>query len=138
VADDANKTRATGGDVGAFVAGIGDDQRRRDAELLVEMMREVTGEPAVLWGPSIVGFGSRHYRYASGREGDVAPISFSPRAAQTTLYLSGPLEEYASLLARLGPHKLGKGCLYLKRVDRADAGALREIIALSYRLGTAA
>jgi hypothetical protein len=134
VADSANKTTATDGDVGAFLAGIGDDQRRRDATLLAEVMREVTGEPAVLWGSSIVGFGSRHYRYASGREGDVAAIGFSPRAAQTSLYLSGELEQYADLLERLGPHKTGKGCLYLKRVDQADAGALREIIARSHHL----
>ena len=138
MADSANKTTATDGDVGAFIAGIGDEQRRRDAELLVEVMSEVTGEPAVLWGPSIVGFGSRHYRYASGREGDVAAVGFSPRAAQTSLYLSGTLEEYASALERLGPHKLGKGCLYLKRVDQADAGALREIVAQSYRIATTA
>lgn len=136
MANSANKTTATDGDVGAFLAGIGDDQRRRDAELLVEVMGEVTGQPAVLWGTSIVGFGSRHYRYASGHEGDVAPIGFSPRAAQTTLYLSGAMADYADPLARLGPHKLGKGCLYLKRVDQADAGALRDIIALSYRLGS--
>lgn len=133
MADSANKTTATDGDVGAFLAGIGDDQRRRDAALLVELMAEVTGEPAVMWGSSIVGFGSRHYRYASGREGDVAAVSFSPRASQTTLYLSGVMEQYAGPLERLGPHKTGKGCLYLKRVDQADAGALREIITLSHR-----
>ncbi len=136
MADSGNKTTANDGDVGAFIAGIGDEQRRHDAGLLVELMREVTGQPPVLWGTSIVGFGSRHYRYASGREGDVAPISFSPRAAQTTLYLSGAMTEYTSLLERLGPHKLGKGCLYLKRVDQADAGALRDVVALSYRIGT--
>jgi hypothetical protein len=136
MADSGNKTTATDGDVGAFINTIGDDQRRRDATLLIETLREVTGEPPVLWGPSIVGFGSHHYRYASGREGDTPAISFSPRAAQTTLYLSGLMEEYTGLLERLGPHKLGKGCLYLKRVDQADAGALREILALSYRLGT--
>jgi hypothetical protein len=136
MADSGNKTTATGGDVGAFIDGISDDQRRRDATLLIDTLREVTGEPPVLWGTSIVGFGSRHYRYDSGREGDTPAIGFSPRAAQTTLYLSGALEEYTSLLERLGQHKLGKGCLYLKRVDQADAGALREILALSYRIGT--
>ena len=135
--DSGNKTTATDGDVGAFLAGIDDDQRRRDATLLAGMMREVTGEPAVLWGSSIVGFGNHHYRYATGREGDVAAIGFSPRKAQTVLYLSGGMEPYTALLERLGPHSTGKGCLYLRRVDQADAGALREIIALSYRLGTA-
>ena len=135
--DSGNKTTATDGDVGAFLAGIDDERRRRDATLLAELMREVTGAPAVLWGPSIVGFGNHHYRYATGREGDAPAIGFAPRKAQTVLYLTGGMEPYAALLERLGPHKTGKGCLYLGRVDRADAGALREIIALSYRLGAA-
>jgi hypothetical protein len=102
VADGANKTVATDGDVGAFLDGVADEQRRRDARLLVDVMREVTGQPAVLWGRAIIGFGSRH------------------------------------LLARLGEHKTGGGCLYLKRVDRADAAALRDIIARSYRAATGA
>jgi hypothetical protein len=136
MADSANKTTATEGDVGAFLEGIGDDQRRRDATLLAELMHEVTGEPAVLWGPSIVGFGAFHYRYETGREGDAPAISFSPRKAQTVLYLSGEMAQYEDLLGRLGPHTTGKACLYVKRVDRTDAAALRDIIALSYRLGT--
>ena len=138
MADSGNKTTATDGDVGAFINGIGDDQRRRDATLLIDTLREVTGEPPVLWGTSIVGFGSRHYRYDSGREGDTPAVSFSPRAAQTTLYLSGAMEEYASPLERLGQHKLGKGCLYLKRVDQADASVLHDVIARSYRLAAEA
>ena len=132
MADSANKTTATGGDVDAFLDGIGDEQRRRDAILLAGLMREVTGQPAVLWGSAIVGFGSLHYRYATGREGDVPLVGFSPRKAQTVLYLSGGMDDYADLLARLGPHTTGKSCLYVKRVDRVDAGALREIIARSY------
>jgi len=136
MADSANKTTATDGDVGAFLDGIGNDQRRRDAKALVELMGEVTGQPAVLWGPSIVGFGSHHYRYDSGREGDMPSVGFAPRAAQTVLYLPGGMDQYAHLLKRLGQHTTGKGCLYLKRVDQADAAALRELIALAYRLGT--
>jgi hypothetical protein len=138
VADGANKTVATDGDVGAFLDGVADEQRRRDARLLVDVMREVTGQPAVLWGRAIIGFGSRHYRYASGREGDTVAVGFSPRKAQTVLYLTGALAEYGDLLARLGEHKTGGGCLYLKRVDRADAAALRDIIARSYRAATGA
>lgn len=130
----ANKTVATGGDVTAFIDSVADEQRRRDARLLIEVMREVTGEPPVLWGASIVGFGSRHYRYASGHEGDTAAIGFSPRKAHSVLYLTGGMDEYADLLERLGQHGCGKGCLYLKRVDEADATALREIIARSHRL----
>lgn len=132
VADSSNKTTATDGDVGAFLGSIADDQRRGDAQLLVKLMGEVTGQPAVMWGQSIIGFGSRHYRYPSGREGDVAAVGFSPRKAQTVLYLTGGLDEYEDLLTRLGPHQSGKGCLYLKRVDQADEQALRAIVARSY------
>jgi hypothetical protein len=138
VADSANKTTATGADVGTFVDAIADEQRRRDARLLVDLMREVTGEPPVMWGSSIIGFGSRHYRYPSGREGDTAAVGFSPRKAQTAVYLTGGLEDYADLLARLGPHQTSKGCLYLKRVDQADTAALRGIVARSYRAATSA
>ncbi len=138
VAGGSNKTTPTDGDVGAFLDAVADEQRRRDARLLLDLMREVTGQPAVMWGTAIIGFGSRHYRYASGREGDVAAVSFSPRKAQTTLYLTGGLEEYEDLLASLGPHQAGQGCLYLKRVDQADAQALRDIVARSYRSASAA
>lgn len=137
MADSGNKTTATDGDVGAFLEGIEDDQRRRDATLLTGLMGEVTGEPAVLWGPSIVGFGSFHYRYPTGREGDAPAISFSPRKAQTVLYLAGGMEQYADLLDRLGPHKTGKACLYLKRLDQTDPAVLRDLITLSYRSATA-
>ena len=119
-------------DVAKFLDSVGDEQRQRDARLLVALMGEVTGQPAAMWGSSIIGFGSRHYKYESGREGDVAAIGFSPRKAQTVLYLTGYLEAYADLLERLGPHTHGKGCLYLKRVDQADQPALREIIARSF------
>ena len=133
MADGPDRTIPTGGDTGAFLDAIADEQRRRDAHLLAQVMHEVTGQPPVMWGTSIVGFGSRHYRYASGREGDVAAVAFSPRKAETVLYLSGGLSGYEDLLDRLGPHRAGQGCLYLKHVDRADAVALREIVARSYR-----
>jgi hypothetical protein len=119
-------------DVAKFLDGVGDAQRQRDARLLVGLMGEVTGEPAAMWGGGIIGFGARHYKYESGREGDVAAIGFSPRKAQTVLYLTGDLDGYADQLGRLGPHSLGKGCLYIKRVDQADQAALREIVARSF------
>jgi Domain of unknown function (DU1801) len=137
VADGSNKTAPTDGDVSVFLNAITDDQRRRDAQLLLDVMGQVTGQPPVMWGTSIVGFGSRHYRYASGRTGDVAAVGFSPRRAQTVLYLTGGLEEYEDLQSGLGQHQIGKGCLYLKRVDQADADALRAIVARSYRSATA-
>ncbi|WP_250005887.1 DUF1801 domain-containing protein [Actinoplanes sp. M2I2] len=120
-------------DVEVFLETIADEQRRRDARLLVDLMAEVTGAAPAMWGGGIVGFGSRHYRYESGREGDVAAVGFAPRKAQTVLYLTGYLDSYADLLDRLGPHTHGKGCLYVKRVDRADQAALREIVARSYQ-----
>lgn len=120
-------------EVNAFLDSVPDEQRRADARLLAGLMTEVTGEQAVLWGSSIVGFGSRHYRYDSGREGDTVAVGFAPRKAQSVLYLTGSPADYADLLARLGPYTNGKGCLYLKRVDQADQAALREIIARSYR-----
>jgi len=134
MAEGSNKTSSTDGDVGAFIDAVADDQRRHDAQLLLTMMQGATGQPPVMWGTSIVGFGSRHYHYTSGREGDVPAVSFSPRKAQSVLYLTGGLDEYKDLLARLGKYQTGKGCLYLKRVDRADAAILRELIDRSYRL----
>jgi hypothetical protein len=134
VADDANKTTATDASVSGFIDNVADEQRRNDARLLVGLMQEATGQQPVMWGSGIVGFGIRHYRYASGREGDFPPVSFAPRKAQTALYLTGGLDKFEDLLARLGPHSTGKGCLYLKRVDQADAGVLRDLVARSYRL----
>ncbi len=136
MADGSNKTSPTDGDVGAFIDAVADGQRRHDAQLLLTVMQEVTGQPPVMWGTSIVGFGSRHYHYPSGRVGDVAAVSFSPRKAQTVLYPIGGLDEYEDLLARVGQHQTGKGCLYLKRVDQADAATLRELIDRSFRLAT--
>jgi hypothetical protein len=136
MAGNSNKTTATDGDVNAFVDGIADAQRQRDARLLVDLMREVTGQPPVMWGASIIGFGSRHYRYPSGREGDTVAIGFAPRKAETVLYLTGALEDYQDLVGRLGKHRTGKSCLYLKQVDQADPQALRDILARSYRTAT--
>lgn len=137
MADHADEATAAESDVSAFVASVAEDRRRRDAQLLVELMQEVTGQPPAMWGSSIIGFGSRHYRYASGREGDTAAVGFSPRRAEVVLYLTGGPEEYADLLVGLGPHRTGKGCLYLKRADQVDASALRQIVARSYRAATA-
>ncbi|MEV0568611.1 DUF1801 domain-containing protein [Dactylosporangium sp. NPDC050588] len=131
---DTNQTVAGDGDVGEFVEGVADERRRGEARGLVALMAEVTGEPAVLWGKAIVGFGSRHYRYDSGREGDVPAVSFSPRKAQTVLYLTGGVDAYQDLLSRLGPHTTGKGCLYIKRVDAVDDAVLREIVGRSFHM----
>jgi len=122
------KTRPTDQDVEQFLKGIADAQRRQDSRAIVEIMRDVTGEPPRMWGDSIVGFGSYHYHYASGREGDWPLAGFSPRKQNLTLYLSYGFEQHGELLERLGKHKVGKACLYLKRLDDVDQAALRELI----------
>jgi hypothetical protein len=127
-----NQTTPTGGDVTAFVASIADENRRADAELLISTMSEVTGQPATMWGPSIVGFGTQHLKYASGRELDYFRIGFAPRKAQSVLYVNGGFQAYQDLLPRLGKHSTGKGCLYLKKVIDAEPDALRELIDRSY------
>jgi Domain of unknown function (DU1801) len=127
--------RRTDASVEAFLDDIPNERRREDARRLCAMMRDITGEAPAMWGTSIIGFGSYHYRYASGRKGDSALASFSPRSQHLVIYLVGEFENrYQSLLARLGPHKPGKGCLYLQRLDDVDQDALRELIDRSVRV----
>ena len=118
--------------VDGFVAGIADATQQADARRLIDMLRDVTGHEPAMWGPSIVGFDSYHYKYESGREGDMAAIGFSPRAASLTVYLVDGTDPYAELLDRLGPHRTGKACLYVKRLDDVDTGVLEEIARRSY------
>jgi len=118
-----------------FLAGVPDEQQREDSRRLCTMMQEITGEPPAMWGASIIGFGTYHYRYASGHEGDSALASFAPRRQHLVIYLVGEFESrHQSALARLGPHKSGKGCLYIKRLDDVDRDALRELIDRSVRV----
>ena len=127
--------RRTDGSVEEFLAGVPDEQRREDSRRLCTMMQAITGEPPAMWGASIIGFGTYHYRYASGREGDSALASFAPRRQHLVIYLVGEFESrHQSALARLGPHKSGKGCLYIKRLDDVDGDALRELIDRSVRV----
>jgi hypothetical protein len=129
------KTKPTRADVEAFLAGIPDDVRRADARQLCTLMAEVTGEPAELWGSSIVGFGSYDYRYESGHEGTSALAGFAPRKQHLVIYLVGGFEDkHAKLMAELGPHKTGKGCLYVKRLADVDLEVLRELIDRSVRV----
>ena len=121
--------------VAGFLARVPDEQRREDARRLCAMMQEITGEPAVMWGTSIIGFGTYHYRYASGHEGDSALAGFSPRSQHLAIYLIGEFgDRHQPVLARLGPHKTGKGCLYVKRLDNVNQDALRELIDRSVRV----
>jgi len=129
-------TVPTDADVHAFVAAVENDVRRRDAETLLALMQRVTGQPPVMWGSSIVGFSTYHYVYASGREGDAAAVGFSPRKTSTTLYFADGFDEYADELARLGPHSLGRPCLYLKDLTKVDLGVLEEMVRRSYAITT--
>src|SRR5262245_20804308 len=119
-----NKTKPTQASVDEFFATLANPQQREDSQRLRQLMTEVTGEPAVMWGPSIVGFGLYHYRSARGRTGDTFTIGFSPRKQALTLYLNVYLEQVPGLLDGLGTYTLGKGCLYLKRLDDAAPDAL--------------
>ena len=133
MADDP-KTVPTDADVTTYLAGVDNAQRRADAQELCARLAEWTGDPAVMWGPSIVGFGSHHYRYATGREGDTFAVGFAPRKQQLVIYLDGyDDEETAALLAELGPHSTGKGCLYVKRLADVDSDVLRQLVQQSQR-----
>ena len=129
--------RPTNAPVEAFLAQVPNDQQREDARRLCALMEEITGEPPAMWGSSIVGFGTYHYRYASGHEGDSALASFSPRRQHLAIYLVGEFaDRHGAALARLGPHQTGKGCLYIKRLADVDLDALRELIDRSVRIRT--
>lgn len=116
----------TGGSVAAFIAEITPAVRRRDAETLVALLREVSGREPELWG-TIIGFGSCHYRYPTGTEGDMPVLAFAPRKAASTVYLDST-ERHRDALARLGPHTTGAGCLYIKDLEKVDEGELRGML----------
>ena len=122
------KTKATDASVTKFIKGVADDTKRNDCFKLVEVMREITKAEPKMWGPSIVGFGSYHYKYASGHEGDSCITGFSPRKDALTLYVMAGLHEQADLLKTLGKHKAGKGCLYIKKLENVHLPTLKKII----------
>ena len=128
-------TVASGDDVGAFLAAVADDAKRRDSARLIELMTRVTGEEPRMWG-TIVGFGRYRYRYDTGHEGETCLTGFSPRKAALSLYLHGAhypdvVEQRDVLLAKLGKHSMGKGCLYVKRLDDVDLKVLENLVRLS-------
>lgn len=122
------KTKPTNEDVHAFINSIADEQKRQDSQAILALMQEATGAEPQMWGDSIVGFGHYHYKYASGREGDWFLTGFAPRKQNLTLYIMAGFEQYNTLLARLGKHKTGKSCLYLKRLADVDRDILRELV----------
>src|SRR5437762_1169843 len=113
-----NKTKPTRVSVSAFIDALTDETRRADAKVLVKLMQSATGEKPKMWGPSIIGFGSYHYTYESGREGDMPLAGFSPRKAATVVY--GITRDAGTLRAKLGKHTTGEGCLYIKKLADVD------------------
>jgi hypothetical protein len=124
----ANKTRVTSVSVEAFLADVPDVRKRTDALALIDMMQAATGKKPQMWGPSIIGFGTYHYRYESGREGDSPIVGFSPRKAALVLYIVTGFKGAEPLLAKLGKHTTGKSCLYVKRLADVDMTVLRKLV----------
>lgn len=128
------KTRPTKEKVTDFLNRVPDATRREDSFVVAQMMEQITGVKPQMWGPSIVGFGSFHYKYASGREGDWPLIGFSPRKQDLTLYLSlTGYEKYEDLMKQLGKHKTGKSCLYIKRLSDIHVPTLKKLIKASLK-----
>ena len=123
-----NKTKPTQLSVAAFIDALTDQTRRADAKALVKLMQSVTAEKPKMWGPSIIGFGSYHYKHDSGREGDMPIIGFSPRKAATVLYNVGGFSGSEALRAKLGKHSTGKGCLYIKKLAEVDQQVLETLV----------
>jgi hypothetical protein len=126
-----NKTQRTKASVAAFLGAISDPHRQRDAKALASLIRKATGERPAMWGSSIVGYGQVIYEGSNGRTVDWFPVGFAPRKAALVLYLMGGLKVHANLLAELGPHKVGGGCLYLPRLEEIDTKVLTRLIRLS-------
>jgi hypothetical protein len=122
------KTQKNDASVMDFLQSVENEQRRSDSLRLLRIMQSVTGEEPVMWGPSIVGFGSYHYRYESGREADWMLTGFSPRKQALTAYIMAGFDRYDELMAKLGTYTTGKSCLYLKKLDDVDESVLRELI----------
>jgi hypothetical protein len=122
------KTKPNDDSVEAFLNKVSDPKKRQDSFALLELMKKVTGEVPKMWGDSIIGFGSYHYRYASGREGDWFLTGFSPRAQNLTLYIMAGFDRYDELLGKLGKYKTGKSCLYIKKLEDVNPSILVELV----------
>jgi len=123
------KTKVSDASVTDFLNSVAEEQKRKDSFEILKIMKQITKEEPKLWGPSIVGFGSYHYKYESGREGDSPMMGFSPRKQNLTLYIITPgFEDYQGHLNRLGKYSTGKSCLYIKRLSDIDVDVLKELI----------
>lgn len=130
-----NQTRPTGASVAKFIAAVDNEQRRKDARTLAGLMRRVSGVPPKMWGPAIIGFGSCHYKYDSGREGDMPLMGFSPRKQNLALYLER--QSRTAYLPRLGKHKTSGSCLYVNKLSDVDAKVLEQMIRASWKAAKA-
>ena len=122
------KTKKTAASVKDFLNSVPDERKRKDSFAILKLMQEVTGAKPAMWGPSIVGFGSYHYKYASGREADWPLAGFSPRKQNLTLYIMAGFDGYGELLGKLGKHKTGKVCVYINRLEDVDLATLKELV----------
>jgi len=127
------KTKRNDQSVEAFIESIEQEKKRTDSRAILELMQEVTGEEPEMWGDSIIGFGSYHYKYASGREGEWFLTGFSPRKQNLTLYIMSGFDEYDSLLSKLGKYTTGKSCLYIKNIEDVNLDTLKELIKRSVK-----
>lgn len=125
------KTKPTEQDVDAFIAGLSNPVQKQECTTLRDLLTDVTHEPAKMWGASIIGFGSYHYTYKSGREGDWMLTGFSPRKNNMTMYVMDGFDAYGDLLEKLGPHTTSVGCLYIKRLDQIDLDVLKTLLTRS-------
>lgn len=132
VSSQPNKTQPTAVSFSSFVDTLDNDQRKADALALSKLMEDISGHKPVMWGPSIVGFDTCHYKYESGREGDMGILGFSPRKANMVVYLVDGVSRYKQQLSKLGPHTTGKVCIYIKRLSDIDMGVLEQILHDSY------
>lgn len=133
MAEANNKTQATKASASAFLKSIDGDQKRKDAKVVAKLMKDATGASPKMWGPTIIGYGSKHLVYPSGREMDWFLIGFSPRKANMTLYIMDGFKSYATLLSKLGKFKTGKSCLYITKLDDIDLGVLQKLIEASVK-----
>jgi hypothetical protein len=127
------KTKQNEQDVYEFLDGVSNETRKNDSYKVLELMQTATGVEPKMWGDSIVGFGSYHYKYASGREGDWFLTGFSPRKQSLTLYIMPGFDEYEALLEELGKHKIGKSCLYINKLEDVDISVLRKLVEKSVK-----
>lgn len=127
------KTQPSNDDVREFLKSVSDEQKRKDCFAVLELMKSITGEEPKMWGSSIVGFGSYHYKYESGREGDWFLTGFSPRKQNISLYIMAGFDNYDELMNRLGKFKTGKSCLYVNRLEQIDLEVLKQLISESVR-----